>query len=193
MCGRYVITEDMWEEYEMIVRDFDPLMYLSLPRDIYPSAKAPAIISENKELYGRNMTFGFTGYEKGRSLINARRETALEKRTFADAVREHRCVLPAASFYEWNKQKEKAVFTLPEKKILYFAGCYRKEKDGNHFVILTGKANASMKPVHDRMPLILTREDIGPWLTDNSLIEAYLQSEEPMLEYTMDHEQMTLF
>lgn len=193
MCGRYVITEEMYEEYERIVRDFEPLLYRVLPQDIRPSLKAPAIIAEDQQLRGRNMTFGFSGFEKGKMLINARSETVREKYTFRDAILNRRCVLPAASFYEWNLQKQKAVFTLPERKLMYLAGIYRQEEDGSHFVILTGAANASMAPVHDRMPLILNREDIASYLQDNDRLDHYLQRPNAMLGYRMDNEQITLF
>lgn len=193
MCGRYVITEEMFEEYERIVRDFDPLMYRFLPRDIFPSAAAPIIRAEGSELAGRNMTFGFAGFEKGKLLINARRETVSEKITYKDSLKERRCVIPAASFYEWNLQKQKAVFTLPEKNVMYLAGIWHTEEDGNHFVILTGAANASAAPVHDRMPLILEREEIRDWIMNDAHTEIYLKKEIGEVRYRMDHEQISLF
>ena len=193
MCGRYVITEEMFAEYERIVRDFDPLLYRFLPRDIYPSALAPVIRAEGDHLSGRNMIFGFTGFEKGKMLINARSETVLDKITFKDAVKKRRCVMPAASFYEWNLRKQKAVFTRPEGKLIWLAGFYRTEADGDHFVILTRAANASMAPVHDRMPLILEREDIEPWIREDGLVSSYLASAGKELSYQIDSEQLSLF
>ena len=193
MCGRYVITEEMFEEYERIVRDFDPLMYRFLPRDIFPSVSAPVIRAEGNDLAGRNMIFGFTGFEKGKLLINARRETVSEKITYKDSLKQRRCAIPAASFYEWNLQKQKAVFTLPEKNVMYLAGIWRGEEDGNHFVILTGAANAFAAPVHDRMPLILKREEIADWIMNDSHTGMYLNKEIGEVNYRMDSEQMSLF
>ena len=48
--------------------------------------------------------------------------------------------------------------------ILYFAGLLVD----NHLVIITTDANAYVKPVHSRMPVILEKEDIDPWLKDIS-------------------------
>ena len=193
MCGRYVITEEMFAEYERIVRDFDPLLYRFLPRDIYPSALAPVIRAEGDHLAGRNMIFGFSGFEKGKMLINARSETVLEKITFKDAVRKRRCVMPAASFYEWDHQKQKAVFRRSKGELIWLAGFYRPEEDGDHFVILTRAANASMAPIHDRMPLILDQKDIEPWIREDALLNAYLSSEGKELAYQIDSEQLSLF
>ena len=192
MCGRYVITEEMYEEYARIVRDFDPLLY-ALPQEIVPSRTAPVIRCEGEDLIGRNMTFGFSGYEKGKMLFNARSETAAEKITFKDSLLKRRCVMPAASFFEWNPEKQKAEFFLPEKQIMYLAGFYRKEEDGNHFVILTRDANSSVRPVHERMPLILKPEDIRPWISDGALTQQYLGLFGPELKYQIDNEQISLF
>lgn len=61
------------------------------------------------------------------------------------------------------------------------------------FVILTTEANASMKPVHDRMPLILRQDQIEDWLRDEKATEAMLCQTPEELKRQADYEQMTLF
>ena len=101
--------------------------------------------------------------------------------------------MPAASFYEWDHQKQKAVFRRSKGELIWLAGFYRTEADGDHFVILTRAANASMAPVHDRMPLILEREDIEPWIREDGLVSSYLASAGKELSYQIDSEQLSLF
>ncbi len=60
-------------------------------------------------------------------------------------------------------------------------------------MILTTGANASMKPVHDRMPLILEREEIGEWMLDDTKTEDILRKVPCLLERQSDYEQMSLF
>lgn len=62
-----------------------------------------------------------------------------------------------------------------------------------HFVILTTEANASTKPVHDRMPLILRQDQIEDWLRDEKAAEAMLCQTPEELKRQADYEQMTLF
>ena len=70
--------------------------------------------------------------------------------------------MPAGSFYEWDAGKNKVEFFTHH--ILYFAGLLVD----NHLVIITTDANAYVKPVHSRMPVILEKEDIDSWLKDIS-------------------------
>ena len=135
--------------------------------------------------------WGFPGFDKGKLLINARAESVKDRPTFADSFAQRRCALPAAGFYEWDKKKEKVIFTLPDKPILYLAGIYRPYGPETRFVVLTREANASMEPVHDRMPLILSREEIGPWVSDLSEAGKILTGELPMLKAERPYEQIT--
>ena len=77
--------------------------------------------------------------------------------------------------------------------VLFMAGLCRQYEDGAHFVILTTEANASMKPVHDRMPLILDPDDVVPWLLDQGTARTLLQKTPCLLERRTDYEQLSLF
>ena len=126
-------------------------------------------------------------------VINARSESAMEKKMFCDAVENRRIVIPAAGFYEWNKQKEKSTFTRKDSQVLYMAGIYSKYEDEERFVILTTAANESMEPVHGRMPLILEKDEILSWLTERSKTEEFLGKVPCQLNRSTEFEQITLF
>ena len=57
--------------------------------------------------------------------------------------------------------------------MLYMAGLYNRYQDEDRFVILTTAANESMKPVHDRMPLLLERDEISKWMFEARLTEDF--------------------
>ena len=104
----------------------------------------------------RQMQWGFPGFQGKGLLINARAEAILDKKTFRESVLHRRCVIPARHFYEWSKNKEKYTFQSPKQDdTLFMAGCYQIYNGQNRFVILTTQANASVAPVHERMPLLL--------------------------------------
>lgn len=75
---------------------------------------------------------------------------------------------------------------------MFMAGCYRKNEDGDRFVILTTQANASMEPVHARMPLILERKEAVDWLLENGAAEELLRKSPSLLERRTEYEQMSL-
>ena len=105
--------------------------------------------------------------------INARSETALTRPAFRDAFERRRCIVPADGFFEWlgTKEARRPVwFHAPDDDLLLFAGLYESWKHPESgerqrtFTILTTSANATVAPVHDRMPVILPASEIDHWL-----------------------------
>ena len=73
------------------------------------------------------------------------------------------------------------------------AGCYDCIDGQKRFVILTTEANSSVKPVHDRMPLILERNELESWVTDDNAVEYFLHKTPTLLERDAEYEQICLF
>ena len=200
MCGRYYVDDETAKEIEKIVRSVDEKLKKEAEqgiklqaKDIHPTEYAPVLLSSTDGLRCELKKWGFPGFMDKQLVINARSESAMEKKMFCDAVENRRIVIPAAGFYEWNKQKEKSTFTRKDNPVLYMAGIYTKYEDEDRFVILTTAANESMEPVHDRMPLILEEKEILPWLTERSKTEVFLEKVPCQLNRTTEFEQMTLF
>lgn len=99
MCGRYYIDKDTEEEIYRALQEIDEKFMTERTGDIYPTNYAPVIYGRNEKLCGGEMRWGFLGKDK-RLMINARAETALERPTFSDSVRQRRCIIPARHFYE---------------------------------------------------------------------------------------------
>ncbi len=108
-------------------------------------------------------------------LINARSETVAEKPAFREAFKRSRCVIPADGLYEWKregKSKQPFFFFLRDERLFGFAGLWDRWKDEDGKVIqscaiLTTEANEVLRPVHDRMPVILHPQTYGEWLGDD--------------------------
>ena len=200
MCGRYYIDDDTAREIEKLVRQVDERMRQApaadsplQAKDIHPSEMAPVLAADGQNLCCKWQKWGFPGFHGKQLIFNARSESALEKKMFRESVEQRRIVVPAAWFYEWNKNKEKNIFYRKGQPVLYMAGLYNRYQGEDRFVILTTEANDSMRPVHDRMPLVLERDEIHKWLNENQLVETFLQKIPPLLERRMDFEQMSLF
>jgi len=109
----------------------------------------------------------------GTRMINARSETAHSKPAFRDALRQRRCIVPANGFYEWTRngrERQPHWFRRRDEPLMAMAGLFERwcshETDDvfESFTILTTDANASVSPVHDRMPVLLQRTDFDAWL-----------------------------
>ena len=193
MCGRYFWTNDaedaLEEDFPELVDELLRQAHMLRAGDYTPAMKALALTG-GKTLAAQVLQWGFPGFDKGKLLINARAESVKDRPTFRGGFEQGRCVLPAAGFYEWDRSKEKVTFTVPGKPILYLAGIWRPYGPEQRFVILTREANASMAPVHDRMPLILTREEVAPWVGERAEAERLLVKELPMLKAERPYEQL---
>lgn len=141
----------------------------------------------------KEMHWGFPQYQKKGLLINARAETALERRTFCDSVRHRRCIIPAKHFYEWDSDKNKVTFFREDRPVLFMAGFYNRFQNEERFMILTTQANASVNPVHNRMPVVLDESELEDWVYDDKFTEYALHKIPPKLWRKQEYEQQSLF
>ena len=197
MCGRYHFSAELLDEIRDLTEQKDWKLELGvLDRDIHPGDTAPVITAAGDQggsLRACRQKWGYPG-PGGKGLVfNARSESVFEKRMFRDSVSQRRAAVPVSWFYEWNKNKEKFTFTKEGSRILFLAGFYGRYEDGDRFVILTTQANASMAPVHSRMPLVLEREQVRDWILDSAKTKELLGQEPPQLERDCEYEQQTLF
>lgn len=198
MCGRFYVDDETAREIERLTREVDERIKREAKKgDIHPTETAVVLSGEQGRIVKNEMRWGFPGIKDVKVLINARAESALDKKLFRQNVLSHRLIIPAAGFYEWNQNKEKVTFTSEETKkektsTIYMAGFYGCVEGENRFVILTTAANASMREVHNRMPLILEREEIEAWLFQKERLENFLKKVPAPLNKKMEYEQQRL-
>ncbi len=188
MCGRYYVDEESNEELLKIIRNLDkrlqtsnttksPSSYHMKTGEIYPSNIVPTITIGSSSPCYEPMSWGFTTPKNHSLIINARRETANQKPLFSKSLKENRVVIPASGFFEWShdEKKDKYYFTDPDSPILYMAGIAKPDFDLSRFVILTTCANKSMASFHNRMPVLLKKEEVTDYLTSEQYCNELLQ------------------
>jgi putative SOS response-associated peptidase YedK len=139
---------------------------------IRPTIPAPVILPDGSL---RTMSWGFrrafAPKVKGRpptwrTIVNSR-EDKLDGRTWKEAFALRRCLIPAASFYEWVEMGGRNVplrFERPDGEWLWIAGIWEEGEQGECFSMITTEPNAVLKPVHDRMPAVLGDDQMIPYL-----------------------------
>src|SRR5688500_11967104 len=110
----------------------------------------------------------------GNRMINARAETLAEKPSFRTALKRRRCLLPADGFYEWRKEPDGKTKTpiyirLKSGEPFMFAGLWDEwhSPDGSVLpscAVITTRPNELMASIHDRMPVILSKDELRQWL-----------------------------
>ena len=195
MCGRYTLHKKAAE----LADRFNVASVKDELRENYnvaPGQFMPVVINENGKTRIELMKWGLVPFwakdpKIGYKLINARAETLFEKPMWRRAIKNRRCLVPADGFYEWKLVKEDTkedkhpFYVYPRQEELFsFAGIWESWKDTEDmewktYSIITTKPNKEMAKVHNRMPVILHREDEDSWLDplhgDRNDIEPYLQ------------------
>lgn len=167
MCGRYSleVTYDLFaSRYGLEVESIE---YQSRP-EIFPTQVQPLIVTNQELVYGK---WGFSTPYSSKSLINARLETVLEKPTFKKSFETTRCLIPATSFFEWEKtmdDKIKRKIFVKDQLLFSMAGIVREEDGQLVYSLLTMDSNDSMKSVHHRMPVILQVKDELKYINKNT-------------------------
>ncbi len=183
MCGRYYFSaDDTDERVAAILRILErthPGQFKT--GEILPGDAAPAVIRRGDRLAPVPAVFGFPGFQGKKLLLNARSETAAEKKTFAECLKERRILLPATGFYEWSSDRTKYLFSVGAATVFYLCGLYRLVEGEYRFVILTRAANESMIEIHDRMPVIIEEDQVRPYLTDPDAAAEIIATAAPKL------------
>jgi putative SOS response-associated peptidase YedK len=175
MCGRYAITlaPDTYREFYGYPEqpNFPPRF------NVAPTQPVPIVMEEKGARHFMLVRWGFlpSWVKDPRDfplVINARGETLETKPTFKAALRRRRCIFLADGFYEWQRHgREKAPFLIRPRNRgpMPLAGLWETYTDPNGgeidtAAIVTTDANGTLSAVHDRMPVILSPDDIGAWL-----------------------------
>ena len=169
MCGRYNFTVEESDEIREILEKLNAKIHSSKVKtgEIFPTNQVPILIGEENQASPVLSIWGFPKFDGKGVIINARSETAFEKRTFRDSVINRRCIIPSTGFYEWDREKRKHLFRLEGSSALYMAGLYSYYQGEMRFVILTTGANESIKDIHHRMPLVIPKNEIETWILDD--------------------------
>jgi putative SOS response-associated peptidase YedK len=172
MCGRFTLRTPL----HLLMRHFNlsaqEEWQLPLRYNIAPTQEIAVVVETDAGRALEMMRWGLIpSWSKdpklGPPLFNARSETVAEKPSFRTALRRRRCLIPADGFYEWKKEgKLKLPFYIrrPDEQPFAFAGLWEQWQDVTSCTVLTTTANDLMKPLHDRMPVILSPNDYDVWL-----------------------------
>lgn len=182
MCGRFMFQPTENAELNRIFQLAKNNGYHPKTGEIFPTDDTALVIAGLQQVKVVAMKWGYPGFKPGQSIINARSETVTQKQMFARGFKEHRCVYPTTGFFEWTADKQRYWFNYGEEpETMYIAGFYDYFDGIPRSCLLTTKPNDSVIKIHDRMPLILSKNQIKPWLYDDKFALDYLNSKMPML------------
>jgi putative SOS response-associated peptidase YedK len=178
MCGRYRLSrrkQILEERFEADFgeQDWTPRYNIAPTQPVPVLRQRPGKPKRVLSLMRWGLIPSWTKDASGAAgMINARSETAAEKPAFRDPMRFRRCLIPADGFYEWRRtgaSKQPFCFELENGELFAFAGVWDGWRDPSgqwirSCSILTTAPNALTATIHNRMPVILHRDDYDLWL-----------------------------
>lgn len=188
MCGRFTLRATPAQLVEVFALLREPDLQ---PRFNIAPTQPVAVVRETGT--GRELSLVRWGLipswakdpKIGSSLINARSESAAEKPSFRAAFKKRRCLIPCDGFYEWQaipgqKTKQPWLIAVQDAPVFAFAGLWESWRNAAGVAletcsILTTSANELLRPLHDRMPVILDPAGYALWL------DPQVQTAEPLL------------
>lgn len=196
MCGRYVRKTGALE----IAHAFSAVASsaeLSLNFNISPTSDVYVLRLVDGQVRLEVMSWGLVpvwakDVSRAASLINARSESVAEKPSFRNLISRHRCVMPMNAYYEWKPMKKSG--KAMKQPFVFFPGRDSGYDHESHFAVaslwstwrdtdgrelntcvaLTTEANERVSQVHNRMPVLLTKEGIKQWLSEDVVAPLHL-------------------
>lgn len=197
MCGRYVLQDPDYINSRYNLEN--PLKELLASFNVAPGALMPTI-SRNSPNRGVIRRWGLIPSwardpRIGFKLTNARSETITQKPSFRTAFATRRCLIPNSGFYEWHRTPEGKTpyyIKIKSESMASFAGLYDTWTDATGkltletFTIITTAANSLIAPIHDRMPVFISKEDEDTWLSKTTPTKDLLALLQPYPENDME-------
>lgn len=187
MCGRYYFDEsiDISKILKILEKKYDQeTLNLLSTGEIFPSNISLVFADNDYHL----MKWGYSLNK--RNLINTRIETIRDTSIYQEDYQNHKCVIIASGFYEWDKHKRRHYIKTGDD-VIYFAGIYQKNQPLYNYSIITTAAN-STKNIHHRVPIVLNKNEVDNYLNNLYSIEQLINLQ-PVFTTETNYEILTLF
>jgi len=188
MCGRFTFASEFHEllsTWGLI----NPGWSWGPRYNVAPGQLIPVIMGSGDDRQVELLKWGLVPFwakdpSTGYKMINARSESVFEKPAFKKLILRKRCLIPADGLYEWQRTDNGKVpyrIVLTDRTLFAFAGLYDvwrtpSGEDMGTCTILTTVPNELMAKIHDRMPVILDRDQEDTWLSKHEVPRLVLET-----------------
>lgn len=196
MCGRFNVTSDPLNQ--LIVEITGRGFVIDTKYNIAPTEQVPVLFKHaDGEWDLEAMRWWLVPYWADApgtkyTMFNAKSETLSKSRAFREPFKRRRCIVPATGYYEWRKENNQKIpyyITPASGEGFAFAGLWDRWKGPDQTIdsctIVTTEATASMKPIHNRMPVHLTVDEARQWMNPDADQASLMPLLAPELHYPL--------
>jgi putative SOS response-associated peptidase YedK len=192
MCGRARLSSDVSEiKLVFSIPPHRPMPNIAPSWNVAPTDPLPVVRHDPRArersldvmrwglvpLWAKDLKVGFAN-------INAKAEGIEGKPAFRKAYQRRRCLVPVDNFYEWKKTatgKQPYAIALADRGLMALAGLWENWRSPagewvRSFAIITTTPNELCAELHDRMPVILARDNWPVWLGEDPADMAQLKA-----------------
>lgn len=176
MCRQFIAVS--MEDLDRLMNEIRARTYVNKlpdwparPTSVFPKMSVPLLVLRECGLEPQEKTWGYPVSWSKSPIFNTRQDS-IEKDIWKESVQHRRCIIPTFGFYEPHQTettiskktgkslKQNYLFEMPDKGPLFIAGIYQDD----HFSMMTTEPNSIMRPIHNRMPLVLRQGELKAWL-----------------------------
>lgn len=167
MCGRFSLDRN---PESVVAALIDAEVEFVSRAEVYPADQVDVVFRGEAGNELASMKWGWVRSFSKRPLINVRSAEAWDRKTWSQAMRTRRCIIPASGFFEWDENqpkggRDKYRIEPADGDGFAFGGLYEVSPHGEMFMsILTTAPNTKMARIHHRMPVMLDTDEISDWL-----------------------------
>jgi len=170
MCGRFTVNKE--HVVDWVMENMDVPFSCVSNDDLRPTQKVATLAHLNDSITQLDTSWGIKPAWSKRLIINAQGETALNKKTFSESFRSKRCLVPCSGWYEWRdeggRRKQKYLFSSSDQSPLLMAGIWFDTGEIPELVTLTTHPNEKCSAIHNRMPVIIKKQDVDYWFNSSA-------------------------
>lgn len=148
--------------------------------EIFPTDHVPAIVADMGPIRAEALVWGYDKFDAKDVYINARSETVEEKPLFRNDFLYRRCLLPANGFYVWSQDKQKYYIRRSDSEHIFIGAISRRRYRKNTCIILTKDASSPICDFHNRIPVLIDKDNIPLRLTDPGFASDHIRRDYPL-------------
>lgn len=169
MCGRINVTDSV--EIQNLFAAYGVDFRTKDNPDLRPTQDVATLTYLEGDIKQLDTKWGIQPVWSRKLLINAQGETVAEKKTFKDAFKDRRCLVPCSGWYEWRDEggprKQKYLFTRADGNPFLMAGIWYQTAGSSELVTLTINPSPKCAEIHSRMPVIVQVSELDSWFYDS--------------------------
>lgn len=173
MCSLFENTDNLFILSRQLIKQIKGELKVNDELNIVKTRFSPTDIigiikQEENEFLLKPAQWGFKLSNESPLIFNSRIETITNKPFWSNLFKQNRCLFPVTAFFEWYRFKNTKIpyrIYLKNTQVFFIAGIVISSNSRLYASMITTLPNGFIKNIHNRMPVVIFKEQIMEFLT----------------------------